>query len=256
MTTRKIATQKILSFLQSKEKFLLLTGTHQFQKHVLALSIIFGNYPAPATILFRVNHLDNATIFVSPVLNLTKRPRPGVPITVNNYALYVDSMNPKSWHSTPSNVDVAIVYPIDSLDYDSGDDCVQDLIKRKAKKILLVSCTDNVDFGWVDQFNPIHVVFDAEEENPEYHKRVLEMLKSQPLMGTGIDISKLPEYARSAPERYLVRIFCRNCRCVRWAKLNAPYPGKSALRSAPSGKYEATCLVCGYMATDNYNWCR
>jgi len=256
MNTRKNATQKILSFLQSQEKFLLLTGTYQFQKHVLALTIIFQNYPPPATILFRVNHLDNAISFLSPVLNLRKRPKPGIPIEVDSYSLYVDSMNPKTWWSSPLDVDIAVVYPIDSLDYDSGDNCVQDLIRRKTKKILLVSCNDDVDFGWVEQFNPVHVVFDAEEEKPDYHKKVLEMWKSKPLRGTGIDVSKLPKYARSTPERYLVKIFCRNCKCVRWAKLNAPYPGRTALRNAPMGKYTATCLVCGYVATDNYNWFR
>jgi len=257
MNTRKKALQGILSFLQSSEKkLLLLTGTYQNEKHILALSIVFTKYPSPATILFRANHLNNIEAFLSPVLKLTKKPKTGIPIDIKGgYTLYVDTINPRSWRSSPINVDVAIVYPVDSLNYDEGDDCVQDLMRRGAKKIFLISWTDNVDFGWIEQFNPVHVVFDAEEEKPDYHKRVIEMLESSTYMT--IDKNKLPRYARSTPQEYLVRILCRGkCRVTRWARLNAPYPGKSALRNAPIGKYRATCLVCGYEATDNYNWFR
>lgn len=256
MNTRKKATQAILSFLQSSERFLLLTGTYQNEKHVLALSIVLTKYPSPATILFRVNHLDNVVNFLSPILNLSEKPKTGVPISIpGDYTLYVDTINSRSWRSSPSDIDVAMVYPVDSLDYDNGDDCVRDLMRRNAKKIFLISWTDNVDFSWIEQFNLMYVVFDAEEEKPDYHKRMIEMLKSSPPMK--IIKKKLPKYAISTPEKYLVRIFCRGkCRTLRWARLNAPYPGKSALKSAPMGKYRATCLVCGYEATDNYNWFR
>ena len=256
MNTRQKATQSISSFLQADEKFLLLTGTYQKEKHVLALSLILSKYPTPATILFRANHARNTMDFLSPVLNLTKEPKTGVPISVQGrYTLCVDTINPMSWHSSPYNIDVAMVYPIDSLEYDAGDDCVQDLIRRKARKIFLVSWTDDKDFSWTDQFNPVHVIFDAEEENPEYHKRMMELLDSA---SPEIVIKeKLPAYVASTPQKFLVKILCRGrCHTTRWARLNAPYPGRSALRSAPLGQYRATCLKCGYEATDNYNWLR
>jgi hypothetical protein len=256
MNTRQKATQSISSFLQADEKFLLLTGTYQNEKRVLALSLILSKYPTPAAILFRANHARNTMDFLSPVLNLIKQPKTGVPISVQGgYTLYVDTINPMSWRSSPYNIDVAMVYPIDSLEYDAGDDCVQDLIRRKAKKIFLVSWTDNKDFSWTDQFNPVHVIFDAEEENPEYHKRMMELLASGQ---SEITITEeLPAYAASIPHKYLVKILCRGrCHSTRWARLNAPYPGKSAIRSAPLGQYRATCLICGYEATDNYNWFR
>ncbi len=256
MNTRQKATQSILSFLQADEKSLLLTGTCQNEKHVLALSLILSKYPTPATILFRANHARNIMDFLSPVLNLTKEPKTGVPISVRGgYTLYVDTINPMSWRSSPHNIDVAMVYPIDSLEYDAGDDCVQDLIRRKAKKIFLVSWTDDRDFSWTDQFDPVHVIFDAEEENPEYHQRMMDLLASEPPEITITE--KLPQYAASTPHKYLVKILCRGrCHTARWARLNAPYPGKSAIRSAPLGQYRATCLKCGYEATDNYNWFR
>jgi hypothetical protein len=257
VNTRKKAIEEILSFIQSKERFLLLTGTYQNEKHVLALSLVLSKYPAPATVLFRANHLRNIEDFLSPVLKLIKGPKSGVPINVHGgYVLYTDTINPLSWSSSPRNIDVAMVYPIDSLDYEAGDDCVQDLIRaRNARKIFLVSWTDDIDFGWTNQFNPVRVIFDAEEENPAYHKRMMDALASSPR--SKVINEKLPSYASSIPEPFLVKILCRGkCHTARWARLNDPYPGRSALRSASIGTYIATCLVCGYEATDNYNWSR
>jgi len=254
MHTREKAIQAVSSFLQSDKRFLLLTGTHQHRKHVLALSIVLSQYPSPATILFRTNHSHSVGVFLAPVLNLLREPKVGIPIDVQGgYTLYADTINRRSWRSSPYNIDVAILYPLDALGYDDGDECVQDLVRKRAKKILLVSCTDNRDFGWADQFNPIHVKYDAEEEDPEYHKRVIESIASVSIRTI---TEKLPEYARSTPEKYLVKILCRRCNRTRWARLNAPYPGKTAVRSASIGQYRATCLVCGYEATDNYNWFR
>lgn len=257
MNTRNEAVQAILAFIQSNERLLLLTGTYQNEKHVLVLSLVLSKYPSPAIVLFRANHLGNVEGFLSPLLNLMKAPKSGVPISVGSgYALYIDTINPRSWDSSPRNVDVGIVYPIDSLEYETGDRCVQDLIRtRNAKKIFLVSWTDDVDFGWTNQFNPVRVVFDAEEENPDYHRRMIEGLASSPR--SRVISEKLPSYASSTPEEVLVKILCRGkCHTARWARLNAPYPGRSALRSAPMGTYRAICLVCGYEATDNYNWSR
>ena len=255
MHTRKEANEAVSSFLRTEERFLLLTGTHQYEKHVLALNIILSEYPSPAQILFRVNHSSSIDSFLSPVLDLAHELKIGTPTNIQGgYTLYVDTINPTSWRSSPYEIDVAAVYPIDSLEYDAGDDCVQDLIRRKAKKILLVSWTDDRDFGWVDQFNPVRVVFDAEEENPEYHKRVLESIGQ---FHVDVISEKLPKYAQSTPQSYLVKILCRGrCHAGRWARLNLPYPGKSALKSAQMGQYRATCLQCGYEATDNYNWFR
>lgn len=256
MNTRQNATQSILSFLRTDDQFLLLTGTHQYEKHVLVLSTIFSNYPAPATILFRASHSNNIQRDLSlvPELTLTKKPKPGDSIIHGEFILYVDTMNRRTWYSSPSGVDVAILYPIDALGYDEGDDCVQDLIRRKAKKIFLVSWTDSKNFGWTDQFNPIRVIFDAAEEDPEYHQRVLE---SVAFPSSREPISEnLPQYAQSTSKEYLVKIYCRTCQRTRRARLNQKYPGKSALRNAEIYEYKATCLKCGEEAFDNYNWSR
>ena len=250
MNTKEKARHNILSFIQSKDRVLLLTGTHQYKKHILALSVILSKSLPSAIILFRVNDARNIGRILSPILKLTNNPTIGSPINIKGgHKLYVDTINRRSWSSSPSDIDLAIVYPVDSLNFKNGHDCVQDLIDRNPKKVFLISCDDDRDFTWIDQFNPVRAIYDAEEEDPEYHKRVIDLLSSVP----SEEIPKgLPGYAKSIPPEYLVQIpLCRKCGCARWATLNVPYPGKSALRSAPIGKYKATCLVCGYETINN-----
>jgi len=250
MNTKEKAAQEILDFLRSDNKVLLLTGTYQNEKHSLALLLILSEYPSPANILFRANHSRNIKMFLS-VLNLRKNPKTGKPIKISGgYNLYIDTINQMSWNSSPSHIDIAVVYPVGSLGESKGDDCVQDLIRRNAKKIVLVSCIDNKDISWVEQFNPVKVIYDSEEVDPEYHARTQEIVSNyvpQPISG-------LPEYAKNIPSEYLIQLYCKGCNSGRWAKLNKPYPGKTALKNAPIGEYTANCLKCGYENVDNYNW--
>lgn len=250
MNTGTQATQKILSFLQGDEKYLLLTGTHQYKKHALALAITLSEYPPPTTILFRADHMRGLRVH----LKLDREPKPRKPIVVHDgHTLFGDTINPKTWRSSPRNIDVAIVYPVDSLKYDAGGECVRDLTRRGAKKIFLVSCTDNTDFSWTEYFNPVHVTYDAEEEDPEYHRRMIEHSSPQPVF----DPSSLPAYAASTPQEFLVKFWCRGkCRKTRWARMDSPYPGRVALQEAQLGQYRARCLKCGYEATDVSNWYR
>jgi RNase P subunit RPR2 len=69
-------------------------------------------------------------------------------------------------------------------------------------------------------------------------------------------IGKLPQYAANADRNKIIRILCRDCRKTVLALLNKPYPGENELRKAEMGDYTATCLKCGYQASDNYNWYR
>lgn len=67
----------------------------------------------------------------------------------------------------------------------------------------------------------------------------------------------LPKYAAPADRAKVVKILCRGkCGTTRFAQLNMPYPGQDVLRSAPMHEYEATCLRCGKVAIDSYNWHR
>ncbi|MDP2896658.1 MAG: hypothetical protein Q8Q12_08875 [bacterium] len=252
MNTREEASKAISSFLDSDERVMLLTGTHQHEKHVLALTVVLTEFTAPATVLFRANSVPNAEQFLSRVVDLKSPPKTGIPLGIaGGYKLFVDSIRPTSWKASPSRVDVGVTYPIESLNADEGDECYHDLVSRKCKKIILVSCTDSRDFFWTEHLEPKRVVFDAEEENPEQHKGVLQSIEKMTYRN---DISGLPEYAQSTPPQFLVQLHCDNCRSGRWAKLNEHYPGKITLRDADYGVYVAKCLKCGYEARDNYNW--
>lgn len=132
----------------------------------------------------------------------------------------------------------------------NGDDCVQDLILRKVKKIVLVSWTDNKDINWIEQFHPVKVVYDSEEDDPNHHERIKEIVSTS----NSKTIIGLPKYAQNVPTDCLIKLNCKGCNSGRWARLNKAYPGKTALREAEMGEYIATCLNCGYENEDNYNW--
>ncbi|MCB2173381.1 hypothetical protein KQH65_11640 [archaeon] len=252
MNTKENATKEIIHFLHSDEETLLLTGTHQNVKHTLALECVLSFYPS-STLLFRTGN-RNFEDFLSPVIKINQRFKSGFPYKLmNNHVLYLDTVNPASWSKTPTSIDVAIVYPINALNEIEGDRVVNDIIRRKAKKTLLVSCTDNKTYDWTEQYQPTKVVYDAEAERPSYHQ---EMLKITDKKNAPFFVHNLPQYAKSTPHEYLVKILCRNCGSTRWARMNTPFTGKTAMREANFGELEAICLKCGYRATDNYNWSR
>ena len=169
---REHAEAGIVKFLRSGRRMLLLTGTHQQKKHELALLKVLAEYTSPATILFRTNHSSHFVDFLSSVIALKARPRRGAAIRVPPHHLFVDTMNTRSWCSSPKRIDAAIVYPIDSLGT-SGPRCVQDLLDRDAQKILLINWTGTQDISWVRAFEPIEVVYDAKTEHPAYHQEVI-----------------------------------------------------------------------------------
>lgn len=81
-------------------------------------------------------------------------------------------------------------------------------------------------------------------------------LVDEPVDRSNHYVGSLPAYASSADRSRLVNILCRDCRKTRWAVLTKSFPGVEALKSAEMFRYRATCLKCGYEASDNYNWTR
>lgn len=254
MNNKEQAAEAIRAFLKSDDKALLLTGTHQNEKHLLAISLVLSEYPAPATVLFRTNSSRNCQDFLRPVLNPHKKPKPGVPTKVEGgYHLYVDTMIPRSWEKTPRQIDVAVLYPIGSYTTDGGTRSVDDVVHRGCNKIILVTWTDNRDVSWTNNYNPVRVIYDAAEERPEYHERMKQF--EEPPLATE-RLTGLPKYAESTPHDHLIRVQCTSCQVTRYARLNLPYLGESALTGAEHGKYLAKCLMCGTTVADNYNWYR
>lgn len=67
----------------------------------------------------------------------------------------------------------------------------------------------------------------------------------------------LPNYAQSADRKRVVKILCKGkCGTTRWAEMNVDYPGQEVLRNSDLGDFTATCLKCGQVAKDSYNWFR
>lgn len=254
MNTRQEAAERLAGFLDSDDQFLLLTGTHQNQKFPLALAVVAERFPGTATLLYRGSQMQNVGRQLREITDLRTKPSTGEAIPLaGGHRLYVDTINERTWRSSPRDIDVAIVYPIDSLGFGDGEACVEDLIRRGARKVLLVSWTDNADHSWVEQFDPVRARYDAAEERPGYHERVKAVEEEHRRRDAPED---LPNYAKSTDPGFLVKIFCDSCGCSRWAKLNQPYPGRTQLRDADMGEFKATCLFCGTEAYDNYNWSR
>lgn len=170
MNTRQKAVDSLQEFINSKEYAVLVTGTHQYQKHLLALQML-GNIQQQSTILFRGNRLGNlGTFFEEPSFNF----KTGTPYKLGNHSLYVDTINITSWKNTLGRADYGIIYPIDSVcKENSKKRIIDDVRNRVEKKLFLVSWTDNYDYSWLDDFVDRRVVYDVEEEDPEYHRRML-----------------------------------------------------------------------------------
>ena len=176
MNNRQQATEKIIDFLKSEKKILLLTGTYQYEKHKLVLQQIARSVLEPSSILFRVNGMDNVGTFLG---KNTVRFKTGIPYKFGNHKLFIDTINASSWKKTYCKYDFAILYPIDSVLKIKNKEAVLDdlCIHRCIGKIFIVSWTDHEidDYSWLDKYQlDDRVIFDAEEENPRYHAKILE----------------------------------------------------------------------------------
>lgn len=173
MNNKTNAINNIEEFLRSEERGMLLTGTHQNKKHTLILAAL-SELKNKATILFRVNGMDNVGSFLN---NHDRRYETGHGYRLGVGEVYIDSINSASWNKTPHHVDYAILYPIDSVcRMKNKDRVISDLLKRVEKKIFFVSWTDVHDYSWLDPNVDRKVVYDAEEEDPAYHERVIKLL--------------------------------------------------------------------------------
>jgi len=179
MNGKEQAKDQIIEFLKSDEKAMLLTGTHQYNKHKLVMAIL-NKYYKNAKILFRVNGMSNLTNedFVG-FAGLKKSPKSGERIKIGNNYYTFDSLNRSTWSRSGHDYDFAILYPIDSAIRSNITDVLDDLIvHRNIGKIFLVSWTDRKEYNYskYSSFYNRHVIYDAEEENLAYHKRILDIL--------------------------------------------------------------------------------
>ena len=174
MNTRLEAEQGIVQFLKSKEQGLLLTGTHQYEKHKLVLKTIVSMVKQPISILFRTNAMQ---MIGTHFRDRTKQYKTGVNYGYNNCELYFDSFKTTSWNHTKNYYDIAIIYPIDALIREANlrERVLTDIYERDINKIFLVSWTDRpeYDYSIINNYYSQHIIFDAFEEDNAYHNRVL-----------------------------------------------------------------------------------
>lgn len=183
MNNRENATRQIKEFLSSEtEKVMLIRGTHQYAKHSLVLEMLDQNKDMK-TGVFRVNTLKNVTTFLNHAgykVPMNKTISSGEAYRVENKIIYFDSLPTKStWRRTPSKLDFALVYPMDSFcgkKKEIREELMRDILEtRNINKVFIVSWTDvRHDYDWLKPYVDRSIIFDVEEEDPEYHKRVLK----------------------------------------------------------------------------------
>lgn len=175
---RKNLITNIEGFLKSDEKCMLITGTHQYEKHITVITVL-NRFYRNTRILFRTNAIQNITQRDFLGRFIKKAPKAGEKIKVGNNIYEIDSFNNSgTWNKTSLNFHAAIVYPIDAITRNNASlEGIKDLFEDKnIEKIFLVSWTDrDDDYSLYKDYVDRHIVFDAEEENLEYHNRVMAL---------------------------------------------------------------------------------
>jgi len=105
--------REISDFLDSNEKGLLITGTHQYKKHIAAMYVI-NEKLKNSRILFRTNAMDMVQNHLKTMVR--KKPKAGDPLRIQNNIYEFDAFTSRgTWHKTSSDFSVVIVYPIDAI---------------------------------------------------------------------------------------------------------------------------------------------
>lgn len=174
MNGKEQAVDKIIKFIKSDEKGLLITGTHQYKKHYLIMALL-NRYYKNAHILFRINSMQHITN--DNFTPLKKQPKAGEVVKIeNNYYEFDALFSRETWHKTSHEFNFGIVYPIDAMCRDNKIEPVKDMIDfKKIDKLFLCSWTDcpEYDYSIFSKYYTPHVVYDVEEEDPAYHNRML-----------------------------------------------------------------------------------
>lgn len=103
----------------------------------------------------------------------------GQNVEISKNIYQIDSFNTKqTWNRTDDEFDYAIVYPIDACIRDKSlEKVLKNLLDEKdIKKIFLISWTDSIKYDY-EKFSNYYcerIIYDALEENPKYHNRVLK----------------------------------------------------------------------------------
>lgn len=168
----------IEEFLNSEDKYMLITGTNQYKKHLIVMALL-NKFYRNVSVLFRTNAMGNVAEREWLGRFVKKQPKAGEHFRIEKNIYQADSFtNRLTWSKTDSNIDFAIVYPIEAIARkDVKMDCIEDLFRNKnIGKVFLISWTDNnYDYSIFDKYIDRKSIYAAEEEAPGYHKRVMDL---------------------------------------------------------------------------------
>lgn len=173
MNNRFKLKSEIVEFIKSdNEKIMLITGTHQYEKHMEVLRTLNQNVQDGVKVLFRINGADNIDNIFE---NKLKSAKLNTRIKIGKLRIYIDTINRRTWKNEKYNV--SVVYPVDSICRmrdEQRKEIISNIICNTVNKVFVVSWTDSYDYSWLNEFGIDRTaIFDAEEEDSAYHNRVL-----------------------------------------------------------------------------------
>lgn len=181
MNNRANLISQIEDFMSSDEKCMLITGTHQYEKHKTVIEFLEEHYKG-LSILFRSSGMCMLTNreFLG-FAGVSKQPKAGAKFNIGRNLYQCDSFNKDStMYKTSNDFIVAIVYPLDSILKNGDISGIENLFSRnKVEKIFLITWTDRKehDLTKISEYVNRYVIYDAKEEIYDYHIRVLENMK-------------------------------------------------------------------------------
>lgn len=168
MRDNKKIKNDIDSFILSKDKHCLVTGTDVNCKHLEILKYL-NSLNKKLRVLIRINAMSNCESLLK-----SNNFKTGTPRKVDNLILYVDSMQINSQRHTPQKFNCIIVYPIDSLK-GMEDKNIQDILAcREAEKVFWTSWQDNKEFNYLKEICDINHNITINHKDEEIHNRIME----------------------------------------------------------------------------------
>lgn len=168
--------------LAANEKCMFITGTNQYRKHIVTIAALDRLAPG-SHVLFRSSVMKNLLDREFLGRFISRQPQIGEKYRIGNNIYESDTFtNSSSWFKTDSRLDFAIFYPIDAIARRNVNiKCIDNLFfEKKIDKVFLISWTDlNYDYSIFDKYVDRRCTYDAEEEDIEYHKRVLELIEDR-----------------------------------------------------------------------------
>ncbi|MGH1288665.1 hypothetical protein [Bacillus toyonensis] len=157
MNSQEVASREIIEFLESDtEKVMLVTGTNDYKKHSLVLEMINEDKSLKRG-LFRTHRLESVSNFFGDA-ELKVPHNAGKPAgqtrLIENTFFSFDSFDKSTWGKTPSELDFALIYPIEVYNKKKSDlkeAFIKNIVEEKnINKIFVVSnLDDRGDYEWL-----------------------------------------------------------------------------------------------------------